>query len=91
MSLRRQGARIPVSFYVKYANRPLASQQEQLAYVVSYEPDLADGAGYVYLPGRGDTRYALNARSIFRGREGYWFRASDAWNEAAMRLIRERH
>jgi hypothetical protein len=81
--------RYEVSFYVTYANPPLASQQEQLAYVVSYEPDIAGGGGYVYLPGRGDDRYALNARTIVRGREGHWFRASEAWNRAAMGLLRE--
>jgi hypothetical protein len=79
-----------VSFYVKHANGPSASQQEQLAYVVSYEPDPAGGRGYVYLPGRGDHRYALNTRTIARGREGHWFSATEAWNRAAMKAIAER-
>ncbi len=82
--------RYEVSFYVKYPNRPLASQPEQLAYVVSYEPDLGAGLGYVYLPGRGDERYTLNTRTIFRGREGNWFRATDAWHQAAAKLIGQR-
>jgi hypothetical protein len=82
--------RYEVSFYVKHASRPLTPQQEQLAYIVSYEPDLAGHRGYVYLPGRGDEPYVLNTRTIFRRREGHWFRASDAWNRAAMRLIGER-
>jgi hypothetical protein len=33
---------------------------------------------------------ALNVESIFRGREGYWFRATDAWNQAAMDVLQRR-
>lgn len=79
-----------VSFYAKYANRPLESQQEHLAYVVSYALDAAHGGGYVYLPGKGDAHYALNVRTIFRGREGHWFRATDAWNRAVMKALSDR-
>lgn len=78
--------RYEVSFYAKYANRPLASQDEHLAYVVRYAPDVAAGRGYVYLPGRGDDAFALNARTIFRGVEGRWFKATDAWYQAAATL-----
>jgi hypothetical protein len=83
-------ARYEVSFYVRRANRSLAVSPEHLAYVVSYEPDPSGGGGYVYLPGRGDAHYGLNTRTIFRGHEGHWFRASEAWNQAAMRVIGER-
>ena len=76
-----------VSFYAKHANRPLESQEEHLAYVVSYALDAARGGGYVYLPGKGDERYALNVRTIFRDREGHWFRATDAWNRAVMKAL----
>ena len=76
-----------VSFYAKYANRPLDSQQEHLAYVVSYALDAARGKGYVYLPGKGDAHYALNVRTIFRGREGHWFRATDAWDRAVIKAL----
>ncbi len=79
--------RYQVFFYVKYKNRPLASQPEQLAYIVSYESDSDAGSGYVYLPGRSDEAYTLNTRSIFRGREGQWFRATAAWHQAATKLI----
>jgi hypothetical protein len=78
--------RYEVSFYAKYANRPLDSQQDHLAYVVSYEPD-GHGGGYVYLPGKGDAHYALNVGTIFRDREGHWFRATDAWNRVVMNAL----
>jgi hypothetical protein len=79
--------RYEVSFYAKYANRPEASQDEHLAYVVRYAPNPAGRRGYVYLPGRGDVAFALNARTIFRGVEGRWFRASDAWYQVAATLL----
>lgn len=81
--------RYEVSFFVKYANRPLDSQTEQLAYVVLYEWDPAQRVGYVYLPGPSDTNYRLNVRSIHReGRNGHWFRATRARQDAAAPLIR---
>jgi hypothetical protein len=82
--------RYDVSFYVKHASPRLAAEPEHLAYVVSYEPDPTGGRGYVYLPGTGDARYALNTRTIFRDREGQWFRASDAWDRAARIAIARR-
>jgi len=82
------GPRYTVSFYVTYANRPLESQPEQLAYVVSYEPDFRVGRGFVYLPGKGDEHFALNTRTIHRGREGQWFRASDAWDAVVVELLK---
>jgi hypothetical protein len=69
-----------LSFYVRYANRPLAEQTD--AYIVSYAVDLATGQGYVYLPGKGDDAYHLNAKAIYRGWEGRWFRATAAWQSA---------
>ena len=79
--------RYQVSFYVKYANRPLESQEERLAYVVMYEPDEAASAGYVYLPGKGEEHFQLNVATMRRGREGQWFHASDAWNRAARHVL----
>ena len=80
--------RYEVSFYVKHANRSLASQPEELAYVVWYETDSSSGRGYVYLPGKGDDGYTLNTRSIVRGREGHWYFATSAWHEVATVWIR---
>ena len=71
-----------VSFYVRYANRSFDEQTDQLAYVVWYETDPVTGQGYVYLPGKTDEHYRLNMKAIDRGREGNWFRATVAWQEA---------
>lgn len=80
--------RYEVMFYVHYPN----SSDEQLAYVVFYESDPSSGQGFVYLPGKSDERYRLNARAIFRGHglEGNWFRATTAWQNAVGRLISAR-
>jgi hypothetical protein len=75
-----------VSFFVKYANRPAFEQEDQLAYVVRYEVG-PDGQGYVYLPGKTDEPYRLNVRAIHRGREGHWFRATNAWQNAVGHLV----
>jgi hypothetical protein len=80
--------RFEVSFYVKYLNRPLEAQQEQLAYVVSYLYDPTTEEGYVYLPGKADEWYRLNVKAIGRGgREGHWFRATSMWNQVVSPLI----
>jgi hypothetical protein len=77
---------LDVSFYVKYANRPAATQADQLAYRVLYVPG-PGGPGYVYLPGKGDPSYRLNVTAIYRGVEGHWFRATPAWHHAVSRLL----
>jgi hypothetical protein len=80
--------RFQVSFYVKYLNRPLETQQETLAYVVSYDHNPAAKEGFVYLPGRGDEWYRLNMKAIGRGgREGNWLRASTLWTTVVSPLI----
>jgi hypothetical protein len=76
-----------VSFYVRYPNRPFNEQTDQLVYVVLYETDPATGQGYVYLPGKADERFRLNTKAILRGREGNWFRATAAWQNA-IRAVR---
>lgn len=72
-----------VSFFVKYPN----SSIEQLAYVVLYNNDPSSDEGYVYLPGHADEWYRFNTRSIFRGVEGKWFRASAAWQRVVTSFI----
>ncbi len=79
-----------VSFYVTDARLPDQPGPEQLAYVVSYEYDAATSQGYVYLPGKDDPWYPLNSASIFRGREGHWFRATRAWEDAVVPLVARR-
>lgn len=78
--------RYEVSFY---ALRPRATA-ESLAYVVFYEHDSATGNGFVYLPGRADEHFRLNAGSIIRDVEGQWFRASDAWQAAVRQVVAAR-
>jgi hypothetical protein len=51
-----------------------------VVYVVRYAA-APTGPGYVYLPGPGDDHYALNTRSIYRQREGQWYRATKAWDD----------
>jgi hypothetical protein len=76
--------RYEVSFYATDRRAPHA---ERLVYVVSYEYDASSSRGYVYLPGKDDPQYALNTRSIHRGREGKWFRATAAWDEVVRGVL----
>jgi hypothetical protein len=76
-----------VSFYVKYVNRPLEGQEEQLAYVVFYDCAPSIAKAFVYLPGRADEWYRLNTRAILHDREGHWFRPTSAWQQAVDPLI----
>jgi hypothetical protein len=82
--------RYDVAFFVIDDRFPDRREPEQLAYVVSYEYDAARSQGYVYLPGRDDKWYQLNTRSIYRSKEGNWFRASRAWQDAVVSLIANR-
>jgi len=79
--------RYEASFYVKYVNRPLEDQADQLAYVIYYERARSGGRGYVYLPGKADAWYRLNTSAIFRGREGQWFRATSEWERIVRPLV----
>src|SRR5881394_962024 len=62
---------------------------ERPAYVVTYAFDLVTNQGFVYLPGKGENWYAVNTRSILRGKdvEGNWFMASRAWDDFARSRI----
>ena len=79
-----------VSFFVTDSRFPGQPEPEHLAYVVPYEHDPATSLGYVYLPGKGDHWYPLNSASIYRGREGKWFRATRTWQDAVVPLIAHR-
>jgi hypothetical protein len=73
-----------LEFYVRY-------QSVELAYVIYYEPSGTSAPGYVYLPGKGDPWYALNAGTILRpGRDGTWRRASREWEDAVIKPALER-
>lgn len=60
---------------------------EQIAYVVYYALSPGAERDSVYVPGESDEWYGLNVRSIFRGVEGKWFRAWNAWERVARPLI----
>ena len=53
----------------------------RLAYVIHYCPGASPDEGYVYLPGRGDPWYSLNAASVpWPGQDGTWQHASRDWD-----------
>ena len=81
--------RYVVSFYVALPQTTSAAPSEvRVMYVVEYCRDPLTGVGYVYLPGRGDDRYRLNARTILReGQDGTWQRATPAWSHAVAAAI----
>jgi hypothetical protein len=70
-----------VSFYVG------APAHERIVYVVYYVINPDAGPGCVYLPGEFDEWYGVNVHSIFRGEEGKWFPAWNAWERVARPLI----
>ena len=73
--------RYEVAFYVSTSTQPV--------YVVLYETEASSNRGFVYLPGKGDELYPVNARTIFRGHgfEGHWLRATRAWQQAVARFL----
>ncbi len=88
VSRRPSGLRhYEVAFYVTDSRFTGQSAPERLAYVVDYEYDPVGAQGYVYLPGKDDRRWQLNVSSIHRGREGHWYRATRAWQNAVTPLL----
>jgi hypothetical protein len=70
-----------VAFYVRYGPSDV-----ELAYVLYYFPRSRGRPGFLYLPGRGNPWYALNAGTILRrGRDGRWLYASREWEERVIR------
>jgi hypothetical protein len=82
--------RYEVSFYVKprQTYQVPADAPEELAYVVDYEGD--ETQGFVLIPGRTDPRYQRNTRSIYRGVEGQWFRATVEWHRFVNESLAQR-
>jgi hypothetical protein len=68
-------------FYAKLHGQP-EDAKEELVHVVSYDYDPLTEQGYVYLPGKADGWYLLNASKMLHdGLEGNWFRANRAWED----------
>jgi hypothetical protein len=71
-----------VSFFCK-ACEP-ARGDTWRCYGVRYVPGREGERGYIQIPGTGEADYEINVRTIYRGVEGKWFRASEEW-EALVR------
>ncbi len=82
----RELPRYEVSFYVDLGNNGVRDVRKK--YVAYYCPDAGNGQGTIYLPGKGETWYRLNASSILRGQEGKWSYASPAWEALVKPLLR---
>jgi hypothetical protein len=83
MEPQRGLQRYEVSFYIKTANNEVRKR-----YVVYYYPNSATEAGYIYLPGKGETWYALNVGAIVRDKQdGKWNYAAPAWEVSIKPVI----
>ncbi len=71
-----------VSFFCK-ACEP-ARRDTWRCYGVRYVPGRDGERGYILIPKPGDDEYEVNVRTIYRGVEGQWFRATESW-DALMR------
>jgi len=79
-----------ISFYMKWNQRhsPEDRGDLKLIYRVKYCPGLDGEAGYVYLPGKEDKRYFINAATILReSDDGKWHQAAADWETLLKRLI----
>jgi hypothetical protein len=79
-----------VFFYMKGMGRHSRYDQGKLAlmYAVRYWPGRNGEPGYVYLPGKGEAFYDLNAATILRdGHDGRWHYASPAWDALMKRVM----
>ncbi len=77
--------RYEVSFYVDLGNNGVRDARKK--YVVYYCPDPGAGQGSIYLPGKGDPWYPLNANAIVSGLDGKWYYASPAWEALVKPLL----
>jgi hypothetical protein len=56
-------------------------------YGVRYAYDPVGGPGYIQIPRAKDREFPDNTRSIYRGVEGTWYRASQAWDATVRNLL----
>ncbi|PWT81158.1 MAG: hypothetical protein C5B44_04230 [Acidobacteria bacterium] len=60
----------------------------RLIYTVMYCPQPDNRTGYIYLPGKDDSRYSTNVSTILRdGDDGKWHLANPAWEATVKRLL----
>ena len=76
-----QLTRYEVCFYIGEATA------SRLVYSVTYVYDPVSESGYVYIPGKSDSRWKLNSGTILHGTEGKWFRSWNAWDATAIPLL----
>jgi hypothetical protein len=60
----------------------------QMKYVVHYAVHPGSGAGFIYLPARGEDWYGLNVSTIEREGHGRWHRASAGWSRPLRHYLR---
>lgn len=71
-----------VRFYcAAVGETPRESVPSSLCYGVRYGIDRETGQGYIQVPPEHDRDFPDNTRTIYRGVEGRWFRASASWEQ----------
>jgi hypothetical protein len=75
--------RYQVAFHVL----PNRTREVKVMYVVTYVHDPDSGNGFIYLPGRGEEHFWLNASTMLRGGDGRWHRAVPTWAGALNRSL----
>jgi hypothetical protein len=70
-------------YVVEFHVQPPRTDAVRKMYVIQYVRDPKSGAGFVYLPGRGDERYRLNVGTFERpAQDGKWHLAAATWSQA---------
>jgi hypothetical protein len=76
------------TYTVSFDVQPPQNRPVKTAYAVSVARDARTGALWLYLPGRGEAGYRLNAGTILRdGQDGHWHRPSPAWASLLMTYL----
>jgi hypothetical protein len=76
-----------VRFYCAAAGEtPNESVPSHFCYGVRYAYPRSGERGYIQIPAAHDPEFPMNGQSIYRGVEGSWFRASEAWDD----IVRDR-
>ena len=76
------------TYTVSFDVQPPQNRPVKTAYAVLVAHEARTGALWLYLPGRGDAGYRLNAGTILRdGQDGHWHRPSPAWASLLMTYL----